>query len=155
MFFLFYTYKTFFARGVRRVGSWMRKTFSTMFAFKRFLSRVNSFVLLQMVLEFKGFSTFPALEFPQVWTVIMIGHVSLQLCQVGELFGADCTRLWTWKWLNINIFKYETSQIYLMNYKNMGFIFCHMGTFSWIRLFIVVGGNKSVKLFHYTIFVKH
>ena len=41
-----------------------------------------------MVLELERFSALSTLELPEVWTIVVVGHVTLQLGQVGELFGA-------------------------------------------------------------------
>jgi len=49
---------------------------------------MNSFVLLEVVFELESFSTMTAFEFPQVRSVRMVGHVSLQLVEGRELFAA-------------------------------------------------------------------
>ena len=42
-----------------------------------------------MVLELEGLATLAALELPEVGAVVVVGHVSMQLGDVGELLGAD------------------------------------------------------------------
>ena len=71
----------------------MRKPFSTMFTLEGFFARVNSLVLLQMMLKFEGLSASAALELSEIWAVIVVGHVSLKLRQVGELLRAHRARL--------------------------------------------------------------
>jgi len=71
----------------------MGKAFPAMFALEWLLSSVDTFVLLQMMLEFEGLSAFATLELAQVRAVVVIGHVSLQLGQVGKLLRTDGARL--------------------------------------------------------------
>lgn len=66
----------------------MGKSFATVFTLERLFSCMNSFVFLEVVFELESFSTMTAFEFPQVRSVRMVGHVSLQLVEGRELFAA-------------------------------------------------------------------
>ena len=48
---------------------------------------------LKMVLELESFEARRAFKLAQIGTVSVICHVSLQLGQVGKLFGAHSARL--------------------------------------------------------------
>ena len=73
----------------------MRETLVAVWTFERLLSRMYAHVLLEMMLEFESLAaTFvAAFEFSQFRAVGMIGKVSLQLRQVGELLRAHRARL--------------------------------------------------------------
>ena len=62
------------------------------FALKRLLPSVDPLVLLQMMLELESLAAVATFEFTQVWTVLVVGHVALQLVEGGELLGAHGAR---------------------------------------------------------------
>ena len=64
----------------------MRESLVAVFTLKRLLSCVDALVLLQVMFEFESLATVTTFEFPQVWTVLVIGHVSLKLVEGWELF---------------------------------------------------------------------
>lgn len=70
----------------------MGKTFAAMPTFEWLLARVDPFMLLKMVLELESFEARRAFKLAQIGTVSVICHVSLQLGQVGKLFGAHSAR---------------------------------------------------------------
>lgn len=71
----------------------MRKPFAAMFALKRFLSCMNSLMLLQVMLEFECFPAMAAFKLPKIWTILVVRHMPVQFCQGGELLTAQGTGL--------------------------------------------------------------
>ena len=61
-------------------------------ALERLLPRVDPLVLLQVMLELESLAAVATFEFTQVWTVLVVGHVALQLVEGGELLGAHGAR---------------------------------------------------------------
>ena len=64
----------------------MRESLVAVFTLKRLLSCVDALVLLQVMFEFESLATVTTFEFAQVWTVLVVGHVSLKLVEGWELF---------------------------------------------------------------------
>lgn len=46
-----------------------------------------------MMLELESLSTFSTFEFSQIWSVVVISHMSVKFCDVGKLLGANATGL--------------------------------------------------------------
>ena len=57
------------------------------------LYQMQILTYLKMVLELESFEARRAFKLAQIGTVSVICHVSLQLGQVGKLFGAHSARL--------------------------------------------------------------
>lgn len=73
----------------------MAEPLAAVVAHEGFLPRVDSDVLLQVVLEFEGLATLVAAEFPQIRSLPVTQLVSLEAVDVGELFSALRTG-WNW-----------------------------------------------------------
>lgn len=71
----------------------MGKLFAAVGALEGLLAAVNPQVLLQMVLEFKGFVAIIAFEFAQQCAFVVADHVSLQPVNIREALVADLARL--------------------------------------------------------------
>lgn len=67
----------------------MGKFFATVGTFEGLLAAVNPQMLLQMVLEFKGFVAIIAFKFAQQCAFVVTDHVSLQPVHVREALVAD------------------------------------------------------------------
>ena len=76
----------------------MGEPLTTDLALEGFLSRVNPLVLLQMMFELEGLAAVTTFEFPQVRSVLVVGHVAHQLLQVGELLAAESAGLQRETW---------------------------------------------------------
>ena len=71
----------------------MGKPFATILALKRFLSGVDSLVLLQVMFELESFATMTTFKLSQVWAICVIGHVSLEFVESWKLFAAQTAGL--------------------------------------------------------------
>ena len=71
----------------------MGEALAAVLALERLLPGVDSLMLLEVVLELEGFAAVGTLELAQVWPVLMVGHVALELAEGGELLVAQATRL--------------------------------------------------------------
>ena len=67
-----------------------------MLALERLFSGMYSLMLLEVMFELESLSTVGTFELPEVWSVRMIRHVSLEFVEAGELFGTQGARL-EWK----------------------------------------------------------
>ena len=64
----------------------MGESLVAVFTLKRFLSRVDPLVLLQVMFEFESLSTVATFEFAQVRAVLVVSHVPLKLVEGWKLF---------------------------------------------------------------------
>lgn len=78
---------------VAAVGPGVTETFLTVGTLKRFLARMNSRVLLQVVLELECFTAFLTAKLPHLGCFLMADHVTLEAVDVCEGFPADMASL--------------------------------------------------------------